>query len=100
MELDKSKQKASTSAAASTLGIAAVLSVVSNALSSDTEDESQGDVWNEENLNKSQVRSPKKQMPSKDNEPKPIEPLFKFHHDGAFRDEIEVEIQTKNQLQG
>ena len=107
MESEKTKQ--STSAAATTLGVAAMLSAVSNAFSggqapssivsdSDTDDERSeagSNVWSEENLRKSQVRSPKKQENAKPRAA-PIEPLFGFHQEGAWRDEIEVEIQTKN----
>ena len=110
MESERTKQ--STSAAASTLGMAAMLSAVSSVFSNNTNDESSqnseseeeysqatgGDAnlsssnpWNNENLSKSQVRSPKKA-----NQAGRVEPLFDFHHDGAWRDEIEVEIQTKN----
>jgi hypothetical protein len=106
MESEKTKQ--STSAAATTLGVAAMLSAVSNVFTgqtpssivsdSDTDDERSeagSNVWNEENLRKSQVRSPRKQENAK---PKAssVEPLFGFHQEGAWRDEIEVEIQTKN----
>ena len=110
MESERTKQ--STSAATSTLGMAAMLSAVSSVFSNNTNDESSqnseseeeysqatgGDAnlsssnpWNNENLSKSQVRSPKKA-----NQAGRVEPLFDFHHDGAWRDEIEVEIQTKN----
>ena len=106
----ESEAKQSTSAAASTLGMAAVFSAVSHVFSkqgtssvvSDSEDDFQsqtedGNVsdsgvrndnpWNEVNLNKSKVKSPKK---------KP-EPLFEhYYSDGAIRDEIEIEINTKN----
>ena len=106
MESEKTKQ--STSAAATTLGVAAMLSAVSNVFTgqtpssmlsdSDTDDERSeagSNVWSEENLRKSQVRSPRKQENAK---PKAssIKPLFGFHQEGAWRDEIEVEIQTKN----
>ena len=119
MESDKGKLKAtaSTSAAASTLSMAAMLSVVSNAFSapaptndssshaSESEEEysqaTGGDStitnnsdddnpWNSDNLARSQVKSPKTHGANK------IEPLFEYHHEGAWRDEIEVEIQTKN----
>ena len=108
MESEKGKQKASTSAAASTLGMAAMLSAVSNVFASANNDSSSqasesedeysqatgGDStitndnpWNEENLAKSQVKSPKKRP----------EPLFEhYYSDGAMRDEIEIEINTKN----
>jgi hypothetical protein len=114
MESEKGKQKASTSAAASTLGMAAMLSAVSNVFSSANNDSSSqasesedeysqatGDStitndndnpWNEENLARSQVKSPKKHVSGANR----IEPLFEYHHEGAWRDEIEVEIQTKN----
>ena len=112
MESEKGKQKASTSAATSTLGMAAMLSAVSNVFSSanndsssqasesedeysqatggnstitnDTEDDNP---WNENNLSKSQVKSPKKRPA----------PLFEhYYSDGAMRDEIEIEFNTKN----
>ena len=94
------QDQAGPSAAASTLGMAAMMSVVSSVFSNqgassvvtDTDDEdqlSQGNVWEEANLNKSKVRSPKKD--------RGIEPLFTHHSEGAWRDEIEVEIQTKNE---
>ena len=104
MESEKAKQ--STSAAASTLGMAAMMSVVSSVFSSqgapsvasESDDDSlssqtsvQDNPWNAENLEKSQVKSPKKNT----NQGK-IEPIFDHHHDGSWRDEIEVEIQTKN----
>ena len=103
MESEKNKQ--STSAAVSTLGVAAMLSAV-NAVSqafsgparsvvTDTDDEGSDaspSIWNEENLRNSQVRSPKKTDPAKPR----VEPLFGYRQDGAWRDEIEVEIQTKN----
>ena len=104
MESEKNKQ--STSAAVSTLGVAAMLSAV-NAVSqafsgpsarsvvTDTEDEGSDaspSIWNEENLRNSQVRSPKKMDSTKPR----VEPLFGYRQDGAWRDEIEVEIQTKN----
>ena len=126
-ESDKMKIKSTTSAAVSTLGMAAVLSAVSHAFSgqgassvpnndsssqaseSEEEEYSQaigGDStitndydidndnpWNNVNLAKSQVKSPKKPETEKT---KPIAPLFDYHQDGAWRDEIEVEIQTKN----
>ena len=115
MESEKGKQKASTSAAASTLGMAAMLSAVSNVFSSANNDSSSqasesedeysqatggnstitndnDNPWNEENLAKSQVKSPKKHASGANK----IEPLFEYHHEGAWRDEIEVEIQTKN----
>ena len=110
--MESARSKQSTSAAATTLGMAAVLSAVSSVFTNNKNDESSqnseseeeysqatgGDntpstnnPWNEENLNRSQVKSPKKA-----NESGRVEPLFDFHHDGAWRDEIEVEIQTKN----
>lgn len=70
MESDKSKQKASTSAAATTLEVAAMLSALSQVFSrqaaassivSDLDGEgSEVDIWSEAKLNKSQIRSPKK----------------------------------------
>ena len=110
MESDKTKQSTS---AASTLGVAAMLSAVSSVFSSndarrgstvsESEDEysqaTGGDStitdtnpWNEERLSQSQVRSPKKTDSTKPR----VEPLFGYRQDGAWRDEIEVEIQTKN----
>jgi hypothetical protein len=82
--------------------MAAMLSAVSNAFSgqaassivSDTDEDGSVDrVWEERNLSKSQVRSPKKNT---NDEQKRIEPLFNFRQEGAWRDEIEVEINTKN----
>ena len=112
MESEKGKQKASTSTAASTLGMAAMLSAVSNVFSSANNDSSSqasesedeysqatggnstitndtdnDNPWNEDNLNKSQVKSPKKRPA----------PLFEHYYtDGAMRDEIEIEFNTKN----
>ena len=93
MESEKAKQSTSAASAASTaptasavFGLAAVLSAVRGTPDSDD------DIWSEENLNRSQVKSPK--QPAKTSEP--LEAKFEFHHDGAWRDEIEVEIQTKN----
>ena len=83
----------STLAAASTLGVAAILSAVSSDFSeegahassvvSDSEDESlsQNNEWNESNLDKSKVKSPKKDHCS-----------IKYHSDSAWRDEIKVKI--------
>ena len=96
MESEKTKQ--STSAATATLGFAAVMSAVSGVFnnpspitdSSDTDSEDQlthGNVWNHEILNQSKVKSPKKEKPK---------PIFETFRDGAMRDEIEIEIQTKN----
>ena len=101
MESERSKQKgASTSAAASTLEMAAMLSAVSNVFSSANNDSSsqasdmddedqltQPNIWNHEILSQSKVKSPKKEKPK---------PLFESFRDGAMRDEIEIEIQTKN----
>ena len=109
MESERSKQKgASTSAAAATLSMASMLSVVSGAFSSqraastitDSEDDYQSqepngsengeqdeNPWSEANLSKSNVRSPIKDKPK---------PIFESYRDGAMRDEIEIEIQTKN----
>ena len=115
MESEKNKQ--STSAVASTLGMAAVLSAVSHVFSSqgansvvtDSEDEYQSqshsqtegggnesetdrrdeNPWQENNLNKSKVRSPKR---DKD----PLKPRFDHFSNGALRDEIEIEVLTKN----
>ena len=95
MESEKTKQP-STSAAAATLGFAAVMSAVSGVFnnpttvtdSSDTDNEDQltpGNVWNHENLNQGKVRSPKKEKPK---------PIFETFRDGAMR--VEIEIQTKN----
>ena len=102
MESEKAKQ--STSAAVSTLGVAAMLSAVSQAFTgpgagsvvSDTDDESDGGIWSEQNLRNSQVRSPKKADTQGTNKVASIEPLFEHRQDGAWRDEIEVEIQTRN----
>ena len=106
MESEKAKQ--STSAAVSTMGVAAMLSAV-NAVSqafagqpagsvvSDTDDdESDGGIWSEQNLRNSQVRSPKKDDSTGNKKVASIEPLFEHRQDGAWRDEIEVEIQTRN----
>jgi hypothetical protein len=100
------QDKPSTSAAASTLGMAAMMSVVSSVFSnqgassvvsdsdyedqqSQTQGQEQENVWDEANLNNSKVRSPKKVDGT-------ITPLFSHHSEGAWRDEIEVEIQSKN----
>ena len=106
MESEKAKQ--STSAAVSTMGVAAMLSAV-NALSqaftgqaassvvSDTDDEgSDGGVWSKQNLRNSQVKSPKKVDSLSNTKATSIEPLFEHRQDGAWRDEIEVEVQTRN----
>ena len=106
MESEKAKQ--STSAAVSTLSMASMLSVVSGAFGSqqrgqsvitDSEDDYQSQAedqngsdidsdnpWNEDNLNKSRVKAPKEKL----------KPLFESRRDGAIRDEIEIEINTKN----
>ena len=108
------KSKAKPSAAAATLSMASVLSVMSGAFSNqgassqvtDSEDDyqsqvedgtdaqlpnqSSSNVWNEENLQNSQVRSPRKPEDR-------IKPLFNHHSDGAMRDEIEIEVQSKNE---
>ena len=105
MESDKSKQ--STSGAASVLGMAAMISAV-NAVSSvfsnteerarsvvsDSEEEysqaiGDDNPWNESNVSNSTIKQPK--------ESNELKPLFKYTHDGAIRDEIEVEILTKNE---
>jgi hypothetical protein len=107
------KSKAKPSAAAATLSMASMLSVMSGAFSTqgassqvtDSEDDYQSqvedgtdvqppnqasnNVWNEENLQNSRVRSPRKQDDR-------IEPLFNHRSDGAMRDEIEIEVQSKN----
>ena len=46
-----------------------------------------GDPWSEVNLNKSNVRSPRREKPK---------PIFQSYREGPMRDEIEIEIQTKN----
>ena len=100
MESEKGKQKASTSAATSTLGMAAMLSAVSNVFSSANNDSSSqasesedeysqatggnstitndtdnDNPWNEDNLSKSQVKSPRKRPA----------PLFEhYYSDGAM----------------
>ena len=104
MESEKTKQ--STSAAASTLGVAAVLSAVSHVFSkqaassivSDSDDfqsqteegngnDSDSDnPWTQSNLSKSRVKEQKEKL----------KPLFESKRDGAIRDEIEIEINTKN----
>jgi hypothetical protein len=104
MESEKTKQ--STSAVASTLGMAAVLSAVSHVFSnqgassivSDSDDfqsqteegngnDSDSDnPWTESNLNKSKVKAPREKL----------KPIFESKRDGAVRDEIEIEINTKN----
>ena len=102
MESEKTKHAstASTSAAATTLGLAAVMSAVNgvfgnngarSVVTDSDSDESTSDAnpWSEANLNRSQVRSPKKSTSK-------VEPLFHHHHEGSMRDEIEVEVQTKN----
>jgi hypothetical protein len=82
--------------------MAAMLSAVSNvfsssnnendssSLASDMDEEDQQiepNVWNHEILSQSKVKSPKKDKPK---------PIFETFRDGAMRDEIEIEIQTKN----
>ena len=119
--MESEKSKLSTSAATKTLGMAAMLSVVNtvshafgqgqaNSIVTDSEDDDDlsqtdeqiinegasssgnGNPWHEENLSQSKVRSPERSNPRK----KP-EPLFEhFYSDGANRDEIEIEINTKN----
>jgi hypothetical protein len=106
MESEKTKQ--STSAAASTLGMASMLSVMSSVFNNnqaasvvtDSEDEySQANEnenenpWEEANVNKSKIRQPKED--GRTTEPE-LKPLFNYVQDGAMRDEIEVEILTKN----
>ena len=112
-ESDKMKLKPTNSAATSTLGMAAVLSAVSHVFSggassaiTDSEDEyqsqceenengnalgsgSEENPWEESNLNRSQVKSPRYEK----EKPKA---LFESYQDGAIRDQIEIEIQTKN----
>ena len=52
-----------------------------------TNDTENDNPWNEDNLRKSQVKSPKKRPA----------PLFEhYYSDGAMRDEIEIEFNTKN----
>ena len=46
--------------------------------------------WNESNVNKSKIKQPKV------NESAALKPLFNHTSEGAVRDEIEVEILTKN----
>ena len=99
-ESEKMKVKPPT-AASSVLAMASVLSAVSGAFStrggassvvSDTDEEdqqSQDNVWNHEALSQSKVKSPI-QDKSK------TKPVFQSYRDGAMRDEIEIEIQTKN----
>ena len=103
-----SQQSHPTSVAASTLSMATMLSVVSSAFTrqgassivSDSDDDNlsqksgngngKGNVWDEQNLRKSTVKSPR----SEKEKPKP---LFDHHcSEGAFRDEIEIEFNTKN----
>ena len=99
MESEKTKQ--STSAAASTLGMAAMLNVVTSVFGNsearseitDSEDEfsqaiGEDNPWNEANVSNSTIKQPK------DNGD--LKPLFEYKHDGAIRDEIEIEILTKN----
>ena len=114
---ESEKMKVKPSAAASTLSMASMLSVVSGAFSSqtqgasstvsDTDSEEENstqsgsgnenrnansaeNVWLEHNLNQSAVRSPKKQK-------EPLKPLFThFTGEGALRDEIEIEFNSKN----
>ena len=99
-ESEKMKVKPPT-AASSVLAMASVLSAVSGAFStqggassvvSDTDEEdqqNQDNVWNHEALSQSKVKSPI-QGKSK------TKPVFQSYRDGAMRDEIEIEIQTKN----
>ena len=110
---ESEKMKTRPSAAAATLSMASMLSVVSGAFSSqgassvvsDTNSEEEENttlsgsgsntiqdrnVWSEANLTRSQVRSPKKPNA-------PLEPLFTCFQDGARRDEIAVEILSKKQ---
>ena len=103
VESEKNKMKPSSSApisaAAATLSMASMLSVLTGAFSgqgapstvTDSEDETQNaeSIWSESNLSKSNVRSPKKDKGC-------LKPLFTHHSDGAWRDEIEIEVQTKN----
>ena len=100
--------KIKSSAAVSTLSMVSVLSVMSEAFSSqaatsmgtDSKDQSQAEEQNgsdnerdnenprtKTNLKKSKVKSPMKQKPK---------PLFQSFKDGAIRDKIEIKIQTKN----
>ena len=106
--------KTRPSAAAATLSMASMLSVVSGAFSgqgassvvSDTDSEEEenttqlgagsgsnaiqdGNVWSDANLARSQVKSPKKPNTT-------LEPLFTCVQDGARRDKIAVEILSKN----
>ena len=102
MESEKTKQ--STSASVSHLGMAAVLSVVNSVFSSgearpesvvsDSEEEYSQAIggdnpWNESNVSNSTIKQPRNNEEFK--------PLFEYKHDGAMRDEIEVEILTKNE---
>ena len=110
MEWEKVKQKASTSAAVSILGFAAMLSAVSCAsggqgqgasqvvTNSDDEFQSQAEEgnesggedknpWSEGNLNNSKVKSSKKEK---------LKPIFESKRDGANRNEIKIEINMKN----
>ena len=104
-ESEKQKLRPSTSAAAATIGMAAVLHTISNVFSNQTQDASSivsdtdseeetptpaGNVWLEQNLNQSTVKSPKKTK-------EPLKPLFThFTGEGALRDEIEIEFNSKN----
>ena len=95
---EKMKVKPPT-AASLALAMASVLSVVSSAFSTqggassvvsniDEEDQlSQDNVWNHERLSQSKVKSPMKEK---------TKPIFQSYRDGAMRDEIKIEIQTKN----
>ena len=114
----QSSQSSQPSVGASALTMASVLSVMTGAFSgggaaaaaavpsdadeSDEDTSSQKsvypneetnprNVWEKSNLDESQVRSPKSQ-----NEKKKLEPLFSCTQDGAMRDEIVVEILSKN----
>ena len=104
MESEKTKQSTSASAAGVALGMASMLSVVSgvfsgqgarSATTDSEEDEYQSQTednpWNESNVNNSKIKQPKA------NESAGLKPLFNYTHDGAIRDEIEVEILTKNE---
>jgi hypothetical protein len=105
MESEKTKQSTSASAAASTMGMAAMMSVVNSVFSkgdpssaassvvSDSEEEysqaiGNDNPWNDSNVSNSTIKQPKSS-----NE---LKALFKYTHEGAVRDEIEVEILTKN----
>ena len=107
MESEKAKQ--STSAAASTLGMASMLSVMSSVFNNnqaasvvtDSEDEysqtnENDSPWEEANVNKSKIRQPKVSGRANESNDPELKPLFNFVQDGAMRDEIEVEILTKN----